>query len=36
MSQNFSLDPWEIEEGFVLACQLQPTSEKVVLDFDAV
>ncbi|MDB4224393.1 2Fe-2S iron-sulfur cluster-binding protein [Granulosicoccus sp.] len=36
MSQNFSLDPWEMEEGFVLACQLQPTSEKVVLDFDAV
>lgn len=36
MSQNFSLDPWELEAGFVLACQLQPTSEKVVLDFDAV
>ena len=36
MTQNFSLDPWELDEGFVLACQLQPTSEKVVLDFDAV
>jgi ring-1,2-phenylacetyl-CoA epoxidase subunit PaaE len=36
MIQNFSLDPWELEEGFVLACQLKPTSERVVLDFDAV
>lgn len=36
MIQNFSLDPWELEAGFVLACQLQPTSDKVVLDFDAV
>jgi ring-1,2-phenylacetyl-CoA epoxidase subunit PaaE len=36
MIQNFSLEPWELKEGFVLACQLQPTSGKVVLDFDAV
>jgi ring-1,2-phenylacetyl-CoA epoxidase subunit PaaE len=36
MIQNFSLEPWELKEGFVLACQLQPTSEKVVLDFDVV
>ncbi len=36
MIQNFSLEPWELEDGFVLACQLQPTSDKVVLDFDAV
>lgn len=36
MTQNFSLDPWEIEEGYVLACQLQPTSGVIKLDFDAV
>ncbi|MFT6302032.1 MAG: ring-1,2-phenylacetyl-CoA epoxidase subunit PaaE [Granulosicoccus sp.] len=36
MMQNFSLEPWELKEGFVLACQLQPTCKKVVLDFDAV
>lgn len=36
MEQNFSLESWELEDGFVLACQLNPTSEKVVLDFDAV
>lgn len=36
MVQNFSLEPWELNEGYVLACQLKPTSEKLVLDFDAV
>ena len=36
MAQNFSLEAWEEEAGFVLACQLRPTSKKVVLDFDAV
>jgi len=27
MEQNFSLEPWELEDGFVMACQLQPTSD---------
>lgn len=36
MRQNFSLEPWETESGFVLACQLEPTSSSLVLDFDAV
>ena len=36
MAQNFSLEPWEIEQGYVLACQFKPRSELVVLDFDAV
>jgi ring-1,2-phenylacetyl-CoA epoxidase subunit PaaE len=35
MAVNYSLEPWEIEAGFVLACQSRPTSEKLVLDFDA-
>ncbi len=35
MDQNFSLEPWEIEAGFTLACQSRPTAEKLVLDFDA-
>ena len=30
-----SLEPWELEAGFTLACQTRPTSEKLVLDFDA-
>lgn len=35
MAVNYSLEPWEVEAGFVLACQSRPTSEKLVLDFDA-
>lgn len=35
MDKNFSLDDWELEAGFVLACQSRPKSEKLVLDFDA-
>jgi ring-1,2-phenylacetyl-CoA epoxidase subunit PaaE len=34
MVQNFSLEPDEIEAGYVLACQAYPTSDDVVLDFD--
>ncbi len=36
MDANFSLEPWETEAGYILACQARPTSEKLVLDFDAV
>ncbi|MEM9058830.1 MAG: 1,2-phenylacetyl-CoA epoxidase subunit PaaE [Pseudomonadota bacterium] len=36
MAQNFSLEPWEQEAGFILACQAQPKTSKIVLDFDAV
>ncbi len=35
MAVNFSLEPWEIEAGFTLACQTRPLSRKLVLDFDA-
>jgi ring-1,2-phenylacetyl-CoA epoxidase subunit PaaE len=35
MAVNYSLQPWEIEAGFTLACQTRPTSKKLVLDFDA-
>lgn len=34
MARNFSLEPWEIEAGFVLTCQAQALSEKLVLDYD--
>ncbi|MBI1244958.1 MAG: 2Fe-2S iron-sulfur cluster binding domain-containing protein [Alphaproteobacteria bacterium] len=34
MAANYSLEPWELEKGFVLACQSRPTSTEVVLDFD--
>lgn len=36
MIQNFSLEKWEEDSGFVLACQLQPSTDKITLDFDAV
>ena len=36
MALNYSLEPWEIESGFTLACQARPRSDKLVLDFDAV
>ena len=36
MAVNFSLEPWEIEAGFTLACQTRPLSDRLVLDFDAV
>jgi ring-1,2-phenylacetyl-CoA epoxidase subunit PaaE len=36
MVQNYSLEPWEMEKGFVLACQSRPTTKTVVLDFDQV
>lgn len=35
MATNYSLEPWELDAGFTLACQARPTSEKLVLDFDA-
>ena len=36
MTLNFSLEPWEIEAGFVLTCQAHPTSRSVVIDYDQV
>lgn len=36
MAVNYSLQPWEVDAGFTLACQTRPTSQKLVLDFDAV
>jgi ring-1,2-phenylacetyl-CoA epoxidase subunit PaaE len=36
MAVNYSLEPWEVEAGFTLACQARPTSERLSLDFDAV
>jgi len=35
MDTNWALEPDEVERGYVLTCQSHPTSEKVVLDYDA-
>ncbi|UKI08686.1 MULTISPECIES: 2Fe-2S iron-sulfur cluster-binding protein [Variovorax] len=36
MATNYSLEPWEVNEGYVLTCQARPTSPTLVLDFDQV
>jgi len=35
MDVNYSLEPWELDAGYVLACQSRPLTPKVRLDFDA-
>jgi ring-1,2-phenylacetyl-CoA epoxidase subunit PaaE len=35
MDVNYALEADEIDDGYVLTCQSHPTSERVVLDYDA-
>lgn len=34
MEKNFTLEPWEIEKGFVLTCQARPLTARVVVSYD--
>ncbi|MCW5655123.1 2Fe-2S iron-sulfur cluster-binding protein [Hydrogenophaga sp.] len=34
MDKNFTLEPWETSQGFVLSCQARPTSDHVVVSYD--
>lgn len=34
MEKNFTLEPWEVDQGFVLTCHAKPLSERLVLSFD--
>lgn len=34
MTQNFALEPEELERGYVLTCQSHPTTKNVVVDYD--
>jgi ring-1,2-phenylacetyl-CoA epoxidase subunit PaaE len=36
MDVNYSLEPWELQAGFVLTCQAHPVSDRVVVDYDQV
>jgi ring-1,2-phenylacetyl-CoA epoxidase subunit PaaE len=36
MDNNYALEPWETDAGFVLTCQSHPTTGQVVVDYDAV
>jgi ring-1,2-phenylacetyl-CoA epoxidase subunit PaaE len=34
MATNYGLEPWEVEKGFVLACQSRPVTKALLLDYD--
>ncbi len=34
MDTNYGLEPWEVEAGYVLACQSRPVSDSILLDYD--
>ena len=34
MDVNYGLEPWEVDKGFVLACQSRPLSDAVTLNYD--
>ena len=34
MATNYGLEPWEVEAGYVLACQSRPVSDSILLDYD--
>ena len=34
MTQNFALEPEELERGYVLTCQSHPETQRVVVDYD--
>jgi ring-1,2-phenylacetyl-CoA epoxidase subunit PaaE len=34
MTQNYALEDWELEQGFILACQAHPKSPQIELSYD--
>ena len=34
MDQNYSLERWELDAGYVLTCQSRPKTPRIVLDYD--
>jgi ring-1,2-phenylacetyl-CoA epoxidase subunit PaaE len=34
MRLNYSLEPWEVEKGFVLTCQAIAETARLVVDYD--
>jgi ring-1,2-phenylacetyl-CoA epoxidase subunit PaaE len=36
MDVNYSLEPWELDKGFILTCQAKPVTKRVVVDYDHV
>lgn len=35
MDENYALEPDEVEKGYILTCQSRPTSDSVLVDYDA-
>jgi ring-1,2-phenylacetyl-CoA epoxidase subunit PaaE len=36
MDTNYGLESWEVEKGYVLACQSHPVTDKLTLDYDKI
>ena len=36
MALNYALEDWELEQGYILACQSVPRTDTIVLDYDAL
>lgn len=34
MINNYCLEPWELEQGYILSCQAVPRSEKIIISYD--
>ena len=34
MLNNYSLEPWELEKGYILSCQSIPKTKKIIIDYD--
>ena len=34
MTENYALEPDELERGYILTCQSHPTTDRVVVDYD--
>ena len=34
MEKNYTLEPWEIDKGFVLTCQSRPLTDVLVVSYD--
>jgi ring-1,2-phenylacetyl-CoA epoxidase subunit PaaE len=35
MARNYALEPAEVAAGYVLTCQSEPITERLVVDYDA-
>jgi ring-1,2-phenylacetyl-CoA epoxidase subunit PaaE len=34
MINNYSLEPWELEKGYILSCQSIPKTKKIIINYD--